>query len=177
MWPSSKDAVPSSWAEICLGGGGLPVTGAGNLQLAHEGKVVEPVDVLWVANEAANIVVLANVAEDCHGSGIVWMLRNPDVGVDGLEFAQMAEEGLHVVQRRHDAVSAHHLDAAVSLKLRNASRALADLDFAALLDCAMGFEGGLDDCQLGIGEVRRSMKHTRNWTIAHGLAPPFSASP
>lgn len=130
-----------------LGGDGLHVAAAGLSQLAHEGKVVEPVDVLRVANKAANIVVLADVAEDRHCSGVVRMLRDYNVGVDCLEFAPVAEEGLHVVQRRHDAVSAHHLDATVSLELRNASRALADIDLAAFLDCTLGFEGGLDGCQ------------------------------
>lgn len=34
-------------------------------QLAHEGEVVEAVDILRVADDAANIIVFSNVAEDC----------------------------------------------------------------------------------------------------------------
>lgn len=88
------------------------------------------------------------------------MLRYPDVGVYRLELAQVTEKSLHVVQRGHDAVSAHHLDATMSLELRHTRRALPDLDLAALLDRSLGFERGLSGQQMVYGRVREEQAYS-----------------
>jgi hypothetical protein len=77
----------------------------------------------------AEVVVVADIAEDDLRAEVMGIARQRDVGFDAFE-RPVSEEPVHLVHGGNEAVCADHLDRTRSLKPRDADRAAVDEDVA-----------------------------------------------
>jgi len=127
----SRESEGASSCHCCRSSIGQEVVHA-----AHE--------VVVALHGIADVVVVADVAEDDHCAEEMGLARQRDMSLEVLE-RSVSEEPVHLVHRGNDAVCADHLDRTRSLKPGDARWAVVDDDPVAVgdgvLSCCRALSG------------------------------------